>query len=54
MLLQIIPFSRVCEDFLKASGQRDPKRTQRTPAEVMTTALVAAEFFCGNLRLACR
>ena len=54
MLLQIITFYCVCDDFLKASGHRDPKRTQMTQAEVMTCALVAAEFFCGNLRLACR
>lgn len=53
MLLQIITFYCVCDDFLKQNGHRDPPRTQMTTAEVMTCALVAAEFFCGNLRRAC-
>lgn len=53
MLLQIITFYCACDDFLLAKGHREPKRTQMTQAEVMTCALVAAEFFCGNLRCAC-
>ncbi len=53
MLLQIITFYCVCDDFLRATKHRDHPQTQMTQAEVMTTALVAAEFFCGNLRTAC-
>ena len=54
MLLQIITFSCVCDDFLKTHNHRDAPQTQMTTAEVMTCALVAAEFFCGNLRRACQ
>lgn len=54
MLLQIITFYCVCDDFLLAQCHQDDPQTQMTTAEVMTCALVAAEFFCGNLRRACR
>lgn len=54
MLLQIITFYCACDDFLKTQQHTDPPRSQMTQAEVMTAALVAAEFFCGNLRRACQ
>ena len=53
MLLQIITLYCVCDEFLKHSGHQDDPQVQMTTAEVMTSALVAAWFFAGNLRLAC-
>jgi hypothetical protein len=53
MLLQIITLYCVCDDYLLQSGQADSPQVQMSTAEVMTTALVAAWFFAGNLRLAC-
>lgn len=53
MLLQIITFYVVCDTYLKQSGHQDHPQVRLTQAEVMTTALVAAWFFAGNLRQAC-
>ena len=53
MLLQIITLYCVCDAYLKQSGHQDDPQAKMTTAEVMTTALVAAWFFGGNLRLAC-
>jgi hypothetical protein len=52
MQLQIITLYCVCDEYLKQSGHNDDPQAQMTTAEVMTTALVAAWFFAGNLRLA--
>jgi transposase len=45
---KIITLYCLCADFLIAYGHRDDVQTQMTTAEVMTVALVAAEFFGGN------
>jgi hypothetical protein len=38
----------IVDDLLKAVGRRDDARRAMTDAEVLTTALVAAQFFGGN------
>ena len=45
---KIITIYCLCADFLIADGHRDDPQTQMTTADVMTVALVAAEFFGGN------
>jgi hypothetical protein len=45
---KIITIYCLCADFLAAYGHRDDPQAQMTTAEVMTVALVAAEFFGGN------
>ncbi|AEN73313.1 transposase IS4 family protein [Rhodothermus marinus SG0.5JP17-172] len=42
------------DDFFKARGHREDPQTQMSDAEVLTTALVAARFFGGNLEQARR
>ncbi|MBI1741985.1 IS982 family transposase [Candidatus Acetothermia bacterium] len=39
----------LCDEFVKAFGIQDDPQAQMSTAEVMTTALVAASFFAGNL-----
>lgn len=41
----------LCDDFLKANGCRDDAQCRVSTAQVMTTPLVAAAFFGGNLAL---
>ena len=48
MDLTIVTFYTLCDDLLIAHNYQDDPRTQMTAAEVMTTALVAAELFAGN------
>lgn len=48
---KIITIYCLCADFLTAYGYQDDKQAQMTTAEVMTVALVAAEFFTGNQEL---
>jgi hypothetical protein len=38
----------LCDEFLSAYGYTDDLQAEVTTAEVMTLALVAATFFCGN------
>lgn len=45
----IISIYCVCDEFWKACGEPEDWQRQMTNAEVMTTALVAACFFGGNL-----
>jgi hypothetical protein len=45
---KIITIYWLCDAFLKAYGHQDDPQAQMTSAEVMTVALVAAEFFGGN------
>ena len=45
----IITTYYLCDEFLKAIGHRDNPQVRLSTAEVMTTALVAAAFFSGNL-----
>lgn len=54
MLLQIITFYCVCDEWLHENGHKEPLLRQMTTAEVMTTVLTAVWFFSGNLRLACQ
>ncbi len=42
----------LCEEFLGAAGHRDDPQARISTAEVMTTALVAAAFFGGNIEKA--
>jgi DDE family transposase len=42
----------LCEEFLKAVGHRDDPQVRLSTAEVMSTALVAAAFFGGNIEKA--
>jgi hypothetical protein len=42
----------LCEEFLKAVGHRDDPQVRLSTAEVMSTALVAAAFFAGNIEKA--
>jgi hypothetical protein len=42
----------LCEEFLKAVGHRDDPQVCLSTAEVMSTALVAAAFFGGNIEKA--
>lgn len=51
---QIIAVYCLCDDLLRAMGQRDDAQCQMSEAEVMTAALVAALYFGGNFALACR
>lgn len=53
MHLQIITIYCLCDAFLKAIGKKDDPTAKMTHAEVMTAALVAAQFFHGNQLLAC-
>jgi transposase len=39
----------LCDEFVKAFGATDDPQAEMSTAEVMTTALVAAFFFAGNL-----
>lgn len=45
----IITTYYLCDEFLKAAGCRDDPQVLLSTAEVMTTALVAAAFFGGNI-----
>ena len=42
----------LCEEFLKAVGHRDDPQVRLSTAEVMSTALLAAAFFGGNIEKA--
>lgn len=48
MPLKIITIYCFCDELLKALGRRDDPQARLSDAEVMTVALVAAEFFVGN------
>ena len=52
MDLVIVAFYTVCDDLLIQHGYQDDPRTKMSAAEVMTTALVAAELFGGNQQMA--
>ncbi len=52
MDLTIVAFYTLCDDHLIQHGYQDDPRTQMSAAEVMTTALVAAELFGGNQQMA--
>ncbi len=48
MDLVIVAFYTLCDDLLIQQGYQDDPRTKMSAAEVMPTALVAAELFGGN------
>ena len=48
MDIVIVAFYTLCDDLLIQHGYQDQPRTKMSAAEVMTTALVAAELFSGN------
>ena len=50
----IITLYCLCDDFLRSARHRDDPQRLMTDAEVMTTALVAALYFGGNLEAARR
>ena len=49
---QIITVYCLCDDLLRALQHRDDPQCSMSDAEVMTTALVAALYFRGNLQQA--
>lgn len=49
---EIIAVYCLCDDFLKAMHHVDDRQCQMSDAEVMTTAIVAAHYFGGNIELA--
>ena len=48
MDLLIVAFYTLCDDLLIQHGHQNDPRSKMSAAEVMTTALVAAELFGGN------
>ena len=52
MDLVIVAFYTLCDDLLIQHGYQDDPRSKMSTAEVMTTALVAAELFGGNQQMA--
>jgi hypothetical protein len=45
---QIVAIYCLCDDFLQAIGHKEDPQCQMNDAEVMTTAIVASQFFSGN------
>ncbi len=53
MLNEIITIYAITDDLLKAIGHKDDIRRNMSDAEIITTAVVAAIYFCGNHSKAC-
>lgn len=53
MLNEIITIYAITDDLLKAIGHKDDIRREMSDAEIITTAFVAAIYFCGNHSKAC-
>lgn len=49
---EIVAIYCLCDDLLKAMRHREDRQCQMSDAEVMTTAIVAARYFGGNVELA--
>jgi Transposase DDE domain len=49
---EIVAIYCLCDDILKAMNHRSDAQQQMSDAEVMTTAIVAAIYFCGNFEKA--
>lgn len=49
---EIIAVYCLCDDLLKAMNHIEDRQCQMSDAEVMTTAIVAAQYFGGNIELA--
>lgn len=52
MIDKAIAVYSIVEDILKAIGHREDKRRFMSDAEVITTGIVSALFFCGNIEKA--
>ena len=51
---QIVAVFCLVDDILKARGHQEDEQCQMGDAEVMTTAVIAAQYFGGNYSYACR
>ena len=51
MDLLIVAFYTLCDDLLIQNRYQDDPRAKMSAAEVMTTALVAAQLFGGNQQI---
>ncbi|WP_271253293.1 transposase [Pseudanabaena sp. Chao 1811] len=49
---EIVAIYCLCDDILRAMNHRDDSQQQMSDAEVMTTAIVAVVYFCGNFEKA--
>ncbi len=49
---EIVAIYCLCDDILKAMNHRSDEQQQMSDVEVMTTAIVAAIYFCGNFEKA--
>jgi hypothetical protein len=54
MIDEIIAIHAIVDDLLKAIGHLEDSRVQMSDAEVITSVLVAAKFFGGNIEQACK
>ena len=50
---QIITIYVLCDETLRALGHREDAQCQVSDAEIMTMALVSAQFFHGNFETGC-
>ena len=53
MELTIVAVYTICDDLLISLGYHTDPQAQMTDAEVMTTAIIAAQYFGGNHQKAC-
>ena len=53
MELTIVAVYTICDDLLISLGHQTHPQAQMTDAEVMTTAIIAAQYFGGNHQRAC-
>src|SRR5271168_1417366 len=53
MELEIIAIYCWCDLLLNQLNIKDDMRAEMTNAEILTSAIVAARFFCGNFQNAC-
>ena len=53
MELTIVAVYTICDDLLISLGHQTHPQAQMTDAEVMTTAIIAAQYFGGNHRRTC-
>ena len=50
---QIVAIFCLCDDILKGLHHHEDKQCKMSDAEVMTTSIVSAIFFSGNMETAC-
>ena len=51
--INIVAVYTICDDLLISLGHQTHPQAQMTDAEVMTTAIIAAQYFGGNHRRTC-